>query len=155
MLFLLHIRKKQRQRIDKILILLIRFIINLLKLFSSLHKQSLRISTSRPTVSDFWFGKQHKVYIGWPLKSTPLGDLQEGLSSKFLTRGEVSGRATRNSQLLHIPLSKSKSGQRTFFYRTVSLWNSLDNSLKLCNSSRNFKHKLRAKLFAAFLSLRS
>ena len=51
------------------------------------------------------------------------------LSSKFLTRGEVSGRATRNSQLLHIPLYKSKSGQRTFFYRTVSLWNSLDNSL--------------------------
>ena len=28
------------------------------------------------------------------------------LSSKFLTRGEVSGRATRNSQLLHIPLKK-------------------------------------------------
>ena len=56
------------------------------------------------------------------------------LSSKFLTRGEVSGRATRNSQLLHIPLYKSKSGQRTFFYRTVSLWNSLDNSLKLCDS---------------------
>ena len=46
------------------------------------------------------------------------------LSSKFLTRGEVSGRATRNSQLLHIPLYKSKSGQRTFFCRTVSLWNS-------------------------------
>ena len=33
------------------------------------------------------------------------------LSSKCLTRGEVSGRATRNSQLLHIPLYKSKSGQ--------------------------------------------
>ena len=46
------------------------------------------------------------------------------LSSKFLTRGEVSGRATRNSQLLHILLYKSKSGQRTFFCRTVSLWNS-------------------------------
>ena len=77
------------------------------------------------------------------------------LSSKFLTRSEVSGRATRSSQLLYIPLYKSKSGQRTFFYRTVSLWNSLDNSLKLCNSSRNFKRKLTAKLFAAFLSLRS
>ena len=50
-------------------------------------------------------------------------------------------------------LYKSKSGQRTFFYRTVSLWNSLDNSLKLCDSSRNFKRKLRAKLFAAFLLL--
>ena len=41
----------------------------------------------------------------------------------------------------------------TFFYRTVSLWNCLDDSLKLCDSSRNFKRKLRAKLFAALLSL--
>ena len=61
----------------------------------------------------------------------------------------------RSSQLLHIPLYKTKSGQRTFYYRTVSLWNSLDNDLKLCNSSSNFKRKLRAKLFAAFLSPRS
>ena len=36
------------------------------------------------------------------------------------------------------PYIKIKSGQRTFFYRTVSLWNSLDNSLKRCNSTRNF-----------------
>ena len=43
------------------------------------------------------------------------------LSSEFLTRGEVSARTTRSSQLLHIPLYKTKSGQRTFFYRTVSL----------------------------------
>lgn len=77
------------------------------------------------------------------------------LSSKFLTRGEISGRTTRSSQLLHIPLYRTKSGQRTFFYRTVSLWNSLDNTLKLCNYSRDFKRKLRAKLLAAFLSRRS
>ena len=77
------------------------------------------------------------------------------LSSMFLTRGEVSGRTTRSSQLLQIPLFKSRSGQRTFFHRILSLWNSLDNSFKLCNSAGNFKRKLRAKLFAAFLSYRS
>ena len=49
------------------------------------------------------------------------------LSSKFVTRGEVSGRSTRRFQLLQIPLFKSKSGQRTFFYCIVSLWNSLDS----------------------------
>ena len=65
----------------------------------------------------------------------------------------ICGRTTISSQLLHIPLYKSKSGQRAFFYRVVSLWNSLDNSLKLCPPSRNFRHKLRAKLFVAqFLS---
>ena len=56
---------------------------------------------------------------------------------------------------LNIPLFKTKSGQRTFFYCIVSLWNSLDNSLKLGNSARNFKRKLRAELFSAFLSYRS
>lgn len=35
---------------------------------------------------------------------------------------------TRSSQLLHIPLLKSRSGQRTFYYPIISLWNSLDNS---------------------------
>ncbi|CAH3114601.1 unnamed protein product, partial [Pocillopora meandrina] len=77
------------------------------------------------------------------------------INTLFLMRGNVSGCTTRSSQLLHIPLYKTKSGQRTFYYRTVSLWNSLDNDLKLCNSSSNFKRKLRAKLFAAFLSPRS
>ena len=52
------------QFIDEMLILLIRFIMDSLKLFSSTYKRSLRISTSRPTASDFWFGKQFKVRIG-------------------------------------------------------------------------------------------
>ena len=55
----------------------------------------------------------------------------EYLSSQFSKRGEISGRATRSSQMLNIPLFKSASGQRTFYYRTVSIWNSMDSSLKL------------------------
>ena len=74
------------------------------------------------------------------------------ISSKFLTRGEVSSRTTRSSQLLQIPLFKSRSGQRMSYYHIVSLWNSLDNSFKLCNSVLIFKRKLRANLFAAFLT---
>ena len=30
-------------------------------------------------------------------------------------------------------------GQRTFYYRGVSLWNSLDNSLKFCDCVRTLK----------------
>ena len=37
------------------------------------------------------------------------------LSSKFLKPGEVSGRNTRNSQLLNIPFLKTASGQRMFY----------------------------------------
>ena len=70
----------------------------------------------------------------------------EYLSSKFVKRVEVSGRSTRNSQLLNIPLFKTASGQRTFYYRIVNLWNSLDYSLKLCNSVAVFKKRLRNEL---------
>ena len=71
------------------------------------------------------------------------GHAPEYLSSKFLKRAEVSGRSTRNSQLLNIPLFKTASGQRTFCYRIVNLWNSLDHSLKLCDSVIVFKNRLR------------
>ena len=74
------------------------------------------------------------------------GHAPEYLSSKFLKRAEVSGRSTRNSQLLNIPLFKTAGGQRTFYYRIVNLWNSLDYNLKLCDSVTVFKNHLRTKL---------
>ena len=40
--------------IDKMLMLPICVIMDSLKLFSSIYKQSLRINTSRPATSDFW-----------------------------------------------------------------------------------------------------
>ena len=50
-----------------------------------------------------------------------------GVGTHFVGRLQVSaGRSTRSSELLHIPLYKTKSGQRTFFYLIVSLRNSLD-----------------------------
>ena len=55
------------------------------------------------------------------------------LTSKFTKRFNISGRETRNAQSLHIPLFKSASGRRSFHYRTVKIWNSLDNELKLSN----------------------
>ena len=74
------------------------------------------------------------------------------VSSPFLKRAEISGRETRNSQLLNVPLFKTTTGQRTFFYRTVSLWNSLETNLKLSESLDIFKRRLRGKLLRVFLS---
>ena len=74
------------------------------------------------------------------------GNAPEYLSSKFLKQAEVSGPSTRNSQLLNILFFKTGSGQRTFYYRTVNLWNSLDCFLKLCDSVTVFKNRLRTKL---------
>ena len=49
----------------------------------------------------------------------------------FIERGEISGRATRSSQMQNIPHFKSSSGQKTFYYRIVSIWNSWKAILKL------------------------
>ena len=65
------------------------------------------------------------------------------LRSKLVTRGQTSGRVTRNSQQLNIPLFRTATGQRSFQYRAVSLWNSLDKDLKLSKNHEVFKRKLK------------
>ena len=53
------------------------------------------------------------------------------LSDQFVTRSSISTCKTRNSLLLHLPLFKTTTGQRTFNYRMVSLWNALPQYIKL------------------------
>ena len=62
---------------------------------------------------------------------------------KLVTRGQASGRVTRNSQQLNIPLFRTATGQRSFQYRAVSLWNSLDKDLKLSKNHEVFRRKLK------------
>ena len=71
----------------------------------------------------------------------------EYLTSMYITRGSVSGRITRNFQRLNIPLFKTATGQKTFYYKSVSIWNKLDPSLKLCKSSASFKRALKKSPF--------
>ena len=53
------------------------------------------------------------------------------LCIKFNKRSPVHDPATRNNNKLQIPLYKTFSGQRTFAYRAVSLWNSLVHKKKI------------------------
>ena len=69
----------------------------------------------------------------------------------FFKGEKVSGRKPRGSQVLHIPLFKYTLGQKAFYYRGVSLWNQLDDSLKLIQSVANFKCKLRSQLLERFM----
>ena len=74
------------------------------------------------------------------------------LTKQFIKRSDVSKRFTRTSQDLNIPLFRSGSGQRTFYYQTVNLWNSLKlwTELKLCKSISAFKRSLKSKLLYYF-----
>jgi hypothetical protein len=64
------------------------------------------------------------------------------LCDLFLKRKELNNRATRNNEALHIPLFSTTTGQRSFRYRAVGLWNSLDNELKKLPLA-TFKIKLK------------
>ena len=68
------------------------------------------------------------------------------LFSKYIQRATITKRTTRNSQMLNIPLYKTATGQRTFYFRTVKLWNSLDSSLKLKPTLQHFKRCLKRSL---------
>ena len=76
----------------------------------------------------------------------------EYLTSMYITRGSVSGRITRNFQRRYIPLFKTTTGQKTCYYKSVSIWNKLDPSLKLCKSPASFKRALKNHLLNEFLN---
>ena len=85
-----------------------------------------------------------------PLTSVPVAPVY--LSDKLITRSTVSKREleTRNSQMLNIPLFRTATGQKTFYYRTVNIWNNLNNDIKVCIDVNSFRSKLRGVLLDKF-----
>ena len=63
------------------------------------------------------------------------------LCNKFSKRSNIHECNTRNRELLQIPIYNTTTGQRTFHYRGVKLWNDLDNNTKQMPSLRSFKNK--------------
>ena len=80
------------------------------------------------------------------------GHAPKYLTSQFITREQVTKRTTRSGQKLNVPLFKTASGQRTFYYRTVGLWNNLDSLFKSSRSVQVFKRTLKNKLLDNFVN---
>ena len=82
------------------------------------------------------------------------GQSPEYLTSMFITRGSLFGHITRSFKKLNIPLFKTSTGQKTFYYRSVYIWNKLDSisSLKLCRNPASFKRALKNHLLNEFLN---
>ena len=60
-----------------------------------------------------------------------VGAAPDYLSHQLIAkRSNISGRYTRNCKSLNIPFYKSATGQRTFIYRAISLWNELPEEIK-------------------------
>ncbi len=68
------------------------------------------------------------------------------LTNKFVKRSDIHNRPTRNHDSLDIPSFKTSSGQRTFYYRAVKIWNDLDSELKQITTLDKFRKKLKEQL---------
>lgn len=73
------------------------------------------------------------------------------LCNKLINRSHVHDRNTRNRALLQIPLHRTTSGQRSFRYRAVTIWNNLESSLKQVISIHSFKKNMKKQMFNEFL----
>ena len=74
-----------------------------------------------------------------------------GLEMPNIPRGRVLfltiQKARRNKQVYHnISLFKTTSGQRTFYYQTVSIWNSIDGYHGTLKSVSAFKFSMKRKM---------
>jgi len=65
------------------------------------------------------------------------------LSERFIKRSEAQRRNTRNRNMLQIPMRYSSTGQHSFLYRAVSLWNNLPESIRCTDSLAGFKLALK------------
>lgn len=74
----------------------------------------------------------------------------EYLSKRFNQRLEIHDHAIRNNDMLAIPFYQTATGQRSFLFRAVKLWNDLPDFLKHENNFKNFKTALRSYLFEEF-----
>ena len=74
------------------------------------------------------------------------------LCRMFETRSQIHNLNTRTNGKLDVPLYRTMTGQRSFSYRAVSIWNSLPELLKDDNLSlQQFKSELKSLLFLEFI----
>lgn len=74
------------------------------------------------------------------------------LSDEFSQRTSIHEHATRRCNTLNVPYFKTCSGQRSFKYRAVKLWNELDENLKKIRNFNSFKRHLKSNMLTSFIS---
>ena len=80
----------------------------------------------------------------------------KGLAPTYLCeslrrRKSIHYHNTRNRESLHIPPSKTKSGQRRFLHRAVNIWNNLDTDFKQL-SLTSFKKNLKMHMLENYFN---
>ena len=74
------------------------------------------------------------------------------LFNKGSTISQLHTRNTMKKDKLHKPSFRSATGQRSFSYRAVQLWNDLPESLANIESFNVFKNAIKERALDEFLS---
>lgn len=97
--------------------------------------------------------KEHLLYTDSIMSFKCMNGLAPSyLCDLFCKRKVIHDFNTRNRDSLQIPLCKTKSGQRSFHYRAVQIWNNTDDDLKKSTSVRAFKKNLRKDMLHSYFS---
>ena len=74
------------------------------------------------------------------------GYAPEYLCEQFILQSKIHSRNTCNRDKLAIPLCKTAAGQKSFVYRTTSIWNGLSQDLINLNNLNSFKRLYKLSL---------
>ena len=77
-------------------------------------------------------------------------ELPNVFSSMFTKNSSIHKYPTRQSNSLHLPLTRTLFANRTFNFTGPKLWNSLDQSLKEPQKLQTFKQKYRKILLEKY-----
>ena len=68
------------------------------------------------------------------------------LANKIRKRSDLHNYSTKHKDQLHSPFCRTTTAQRSFFYRSINIWNSLSYSTN-SESLSNFKNNIKRELF--------
>ena len=125
-----------------------------------LQKKAIRIIFDK----DFFSHTNPLFYVNKLLKAQDLYDYNLGqfmykycnnelpnvFSSMFTKNSSIHKYPTRQSNSLHLPLTRTLFAKRTFNFTGPKLWNSLDQSLKEPQKLQTFKQKYRKILLEKY-----
>ena len=70
------------------------------------------------------------------------------LNALFKQRASIHQYPTKQTHDLIIPKFQTSTGQNTFHYRAVKLWNNLNDKIKSIDNIREFKSELKKYILA-------
>lgn len=122
------------------------------KLLKILYKKNRRYGTNRlySEVKLLKCEDIHRLFIGIFVYKQQNKLLPVIFDNYFILNADVICRATRQSGKLHLPLFRTKYGQKSTRYVGVKLWNDISESIRNCTSLYLFKKNYKDTLICAY-----